>query len=213
LTSFQNFANRLCYGHQAKDGLNRPPFCYILLKEGAMKLKEMTMTDKPKSKGVPPILKFMIGCLVLCLLSCAVIVIILTVQSLRFAPQRQAYKQNLSLWESQAIHHYRFDLEIGCNCPWRNLMPLTVEVRNGEIVSMVASNDGDITPYLDTFRPHGTIESLFDRVDSAISMSPYKFEVQYDATYGFPTLIIIDPYRMITDDAIGYYVTNFVVLP
>jgi hypothetical protein len=32
-------------------------------------------------------------------------------------PQRQAFEQNLSLWESQAIHHYRFNLKIGCNCP------------------------------------------------------------------------------------------------
>jgi hypothetical protein len=129
------------------------------------------------------------------------------------ASQRRAFEQNHSLWESQAIQHYRFDLGIGCNCPWYDLMPLTVEVQNGEIVSMVASNEEDITSYLDTFLPHGTIESLFDTADSAISRWTYKLEVQYDATYGFPTSIVIDPYRMITDDAIGYYVTNFEVLP
>jgi hypothetical protein len=127
--------------------------------------------------------------------------------------QRLAYKQNRSLWESQAIHHYRFNLEIGCNCPWRDKMPLTVEVKNGGIISMVASNGGDITPYLDTFRPHGTIESLFDTVDRVTSTWVYKFEAQYDATYGFPTSIVVDPFRTITDDAMGYYVTNFEVLP
>jgi len=78
---------------------------------------------------------------------------------------------------------------------------------------MVASNGGDITPYLDTFQPHGTIESLFDTVDSAISTHPYKLEIQYDATYGFPTSIGIIQYIMITDSGIGYYVTDFEILP
>ncbi len=129
------------------------------------------------------------------------------------ASQRRAFEQNLSLWESQGIQHYRFDLKIGCNCPWYDLMPLAVEVQNGEVVSMVASNGEDITPYLDTFLPHGTIDGLFDTVDSATSTWTYKLEVQYDASYGFPTSIVIDPYRAITDDAIGYYVTKFEVLP
>lgn len=129
------------------------------------------------------------------------------------ASQRPALEQNRSLWDSHAIRHYRFNFKIGCMCPWYGMMPLTVEVRNGEIVSMVASNGRDITPYLDTFRPHGTIDSLFDTVDSAISKRVHRLEVQYDAAYGFPTSIVIDPSSMITDDETGYYVTNFEVLP
>jgi hypothetical protein len=128
-------------------------------------------------------------------------------------PERKVYEQNRSLWDSQAIQHYRFNLNISCNCPWGTMMPLKIEVENGEIVSMVASNGGDITPYLDTFRPHGTIESLFDTADSAISSRPYKLEIEYDATYGFPTAISITESRWRTDSGMGYYVTNFEVLP
>jgi len=117
------------------------------------------------------------------------------------------------LWESQDIQHYRFNLEIGCNCPWYDLMPLSIEVQNGEIVSMTASNSGDMTPFLDTFRQHGTIEKLFDLLDSSTSTRVYKLEIQYDPAYGFPTNIVIDPYKMIADDATGYYITNFEVLP
>ena len=117
--------------------------------------------------------------------------------------QCPAFKQNRSLWEAQAIHHYRFNLKIGCNCPWYDMMPLSVEVQNGETVSMAASNGEDITPYMDTFRPHGTIESLFNTVNSSISIFMYRLEVIYDTTYGLPTSIIIDPYRAISDDAIG----------
>jgi len=129
------------------------------------------------------------------------------------ASQRAALEHNRSLWKSQAIQHYRFNLKVGCNCPWYDLMPLTVEVQDGAIVSMVASNGADIAPYLDTFRAHAKIESLFDTVDSAISRRVYKLVVQYDATHGFPTSIVIDPSRMITDDQTGYYVTNLEVLP
>ena len=129
------------------------------------------------------------------------------------ASQRPALQHNRSLWESQAIQHYRFNLKVGCLCPWNTLMPLTIEVKNGAIISMVGSNGGDITPYLDTFRAYATIESLFDLVDSAISKRVYNLVVQYDPKYGFPASIVIDPSRMIMDDETGYYVTNFEVLP
>jgi hypothetical protein len=125
----------------------------------------------------------------------------------------QAYQKNLALWESKGIQHYRLNLKIGCLCPWSALMPLTVEVKNGEIVSLAASNGGDITPYLDAFRPHATIDNLFDTVFAAISRKIYKFTVEYDGTYGFPATIVLNPSKAVMDDEIGYYVTNFEVLP
>ena len=129
------------------------------------------------------------------------------------ASQSQVLEQNRSLWESQAIQHYRFDLDISGNFPWYAMMPMTVEVQNGAIVSMVASNGGDITPYLDTFLQNGTVENLFDTIDSALSGWVYRHEVQYDATYGFPVSIVIERSRFMTDDATGYYVAGFEILP
>ena len=46
------------------------------------------------------------------------------------------------------------------------MMPLAIEVKDGEIVSMAASNGEDISPYMETFSKHATIESLFDLLDS-----------------------------------------------
>lgn len=129
------------------------------------------------------------------------------------SPNRQAYEKNLALWKSQSINHYRFDLNIGCLCPWRSMMPVAVEVQNGTLLSMTASNGGDITPYLDTFRPHATVESLFDTVDAAISKGAYQLTVQYDAKYGFPASIAVNPSKLIMDDETGYHVTNFEVIP
>lgn len=129
------------------------------------------------------------------------------------ASQRPALEQNRSLWESKAIQHYRFDLKVGCFCPWGGLMPLTVEVQNGRMVSMVAHNGGDISSYQDTFRKYATIDDLFDTINLAISKRVDKLKVEYDATYGFPTTISIDPSKRIMDDETGYYITRFEVLP
>ena len=127
--------------------------------------------------------------------------------------ERQAFEKNHSVWEAQAIQHYRIHFRIGCNCPWHDLMPLTVEVQDGEIVSMVAKNGEDISNYLETFRSRATIERQFELVDSSISARVYKLAVQYDARYGFPSSIVIDPSRLVYDDETGYYVTDFEVLP
>ena len=105
--------------------------------------------------------------------------------------QRPALVQNRALWQSQAIQHYRFNFRIGC----------------------IGRNGADITPYLDTFRAHATIDSLFDLVDSAISRRVYSLAVQYDPKYGFPASIIINPSRLVMDDETGYYVTGLEVLP
>lgn len=126
---------------------------------------------------------------------------------------RQAYDKNLALWKSKGVQHYRFDLKVGCFCPWTDLMPLTVEVSDGEIVSMASSNGGDISPFLDSFRPHATIEGLFATVYAAMSRGAYSLEVKYDGKYGFPTSIVVNPSKAVMDDETGYYVTNFEVLP
>ena len=126
---------------------------------------------------------------------------------------RQAYDKNLALWKSKGVQHYRFNLKVGCMCPWTGLMPLTVEVQNGEMLSMVASSGGDINPFLDTFRPRGTVEGLFDTIYAAMSRGAYSLTVQYDGTYGFPASIVVNPSKAIMDDETGYYVTNFEVLP
>jgi hypothetical protein len=146
-------------------------------------------------------------------LLCLVILISTACLSTCGSPQRPAYEKARALWEAQNIRHYGFALEIGCNCPWREMMPLAIEVQDGRIVSMAASNGGDTTPYMETFSKHGTIERLFDFLDGSTLTKVYRLEVQYDPTYGFPTSVVIDPYRAITDDAMGYRVTNFELLP
>ncbi|MEP6894595.1 MAG: DUF6174 domain-containing protein, partial [Chloroflexota bacterium] len=48
--------------------------------------------------------------------------------------------RNQQKWNDANIQHYRFELSIGCFCPFRDQMPITVEVLNGKVVSMIGKD-------------------------------------------------------------------------
>ena len=79
--------------------------------------------------------------------------------------------RNQQKWEDANITHYRFELNISCFCAFRDQMPLTVEVKDGQIVHM-ATADGtlvlDTDPNYAFFAPHATIDLLFAEIDAAI---------------------------------------------
>ena len=118
---------------------------------------------------------------------------------------------NQQKWAAQNVSHYKYDLTISCFCPWSDLMPLKVEVKDGQVISMT-DKAGQPTPasYADTFNRAATVEGLFEILDSALG-SARKVTVEYDPAYGYPKSTHID-YSMATDDETGYIVENFEVL-
>jgi hypothetical protein len=123
-----------------------------------------------------------------------------------------ALRENQQKWAAQNVTHYKFEVTIGCNCPWRSLMPLKIEVKDGQVVSMT-DKDGQPTSanYAATFSKAASLENLFTILDQAIG-SASKVTVEYDPDYGYPKSIVIDYSKMVSDDEIGYYVKNFEVL-
>ena len=95
------------------------------------------------------------------------------------------------------------------------MMPLAVEVQEGQIALHGAANGGDISTYLDTFRQHATIDGQF----ATCILPPYperlyKFDRRVRWQIWFPEHHrTIRPSNTVTDDEIGYYVTDFEVLP
>ena len=121
-------------------------------------------------------------------------------------------RENQQKWAAQNVTHYRFELTIGCNCPWRSLMPLKIEVKDGQVISMTDNNGQPIPAnYAGTFNKAASIESLFAILDSAIG-SASKVTVEYDPDNGYPKSIVIDYSKLVYDDEIGYYVKNFEVV-
>ena len=124
--------------------------------------------------------------------------------------------RNQQKWQDANITHYRFELNISCFCAFRDQMPLTIEVRDEQIVHMAAV---DGTLVLDTdqnyefYAPHATIDLLFAELDAAVKDGADSVTVTYDATYGFPTEIGIDYSQEIADEEMYFSISGFEALP
>ena len=124
--------------------------------------------------------------------------------------------RNQQKWQDANITHYRFELNISCFCAFRDQMPLTIEVRDEQIVHMAAV---DGTLVLDTdqnyefYAPHATIDLLFAELDAAVKDGADSVTVTYDATYGFPTEIAIDYSQQTADEEMYYSISGFEALP
>ena len=97
-----------------------------------------------------------------------------------------------------------------------NHMPVTVEVQDGEIVSIIDSS-GTVIPsenenYKDISR-FATVDRLFSTLRANLGSRADEFTVTYDFRYGFPTEIRIDRNKNIADDEWALSVSGFVALP
>jgi hypothetical protein len=127
--------------------------------------------------------------------------------------QGRALSRNRALWESQDISHYRLQLRIGCFCAFMDLMPLSVEVRDGQVVSLLDASGRPVPgDRLEMLERYAGIDKVFELVDQAISGKADKVTVTYDPTYGFPTQVSIDYIKLAVDDELGLQVSNFEVL-
>ena len=99
------------------------------------------------------------------------------------------FEKNRQTWQDSGITDYRFSLNIGCFCAFRSQMPITVEVQNGEVVSMTYS-DGTLVaetdPNYETFSKYATIDRIFAELEAGLAGDAEEVTVTYDPTYGFP---------------------------
>ncbi len=139
------------------------------------------------------------------------LVIVLTACSLGTS---SAFTKNRQLWQDAGITHYRFSLSILCFCLFSEQMPITIEVQNNEIVSMLYADGTPVTsddPNYATFSNHATIDNLFSELEAGLKDAD-EVTVTYDAIYGFPNSIQFDYVREIADDELGLSVSGFEVL-
>lgn len=124
------------------------------------------------------------------------------------------YDQNLKTWQNANVSHYQYDLVIGCFCPFYQDMPLTIEVKDGEVVS-ITNVDGTVldssNPSYQYYQEYATLDLLFAALKSEMTDAE-EVNVTYDAQYGFPTDISIDRIKAAMDDELSLQVTNFEVL-
>ena len=124
--------------------------------------------------------------------------------------------RNQSKWQDANITHYRFQLSVGCFCLFRSQMPMTVEVKDGEVVSTVDVN-GEAFPLDDPMSEfvlkYTTIDRIFSELDSDSVREADKLTVSYDPTYGFPAEVAIDYIELAADDELYLTISAFEPLP
>lgn len=123
---------------------------------------------------------------------------------------------NLQKWRAQNVSHYRMNVNVGCFCPFRDRMPVTVEVQDGQVLS-VTDSQGQPVAADDPVRAFGneqlmTIEGVFAYTREAIQTAD-KTEVSYDPALGFPVNLNIDRIELAIDDEMSVLISEFEVLP
>ncbi len=124
--------------------------------------------------------------------------------------------RNQSKWQDADVNHYRFQLSVGCFCLFRSQMPLTVEVQDGEVVSMTDINGEAFPmddPMSDLVMKHATIDRLFSELGSDAVQEADHLTMSFDPAYGFPTEVAIDYIELAADDELYLSVSAFEPLP
>jgi hypothetical protein len=119
-------------------------------------------------------------------------------------------------WQEAGITHYRFQLNVSCFCLFRSQMPLTIEVKDGEIVSMTDVNGEAFPmddPMSDLVMKHATIDRLFSELGSDSVQQADRLTMSFDPTYGYPVEVAIDFIELAADDELYLSVSAFEPLP
>ena len=106
--------------------------------------------------------------------------------------------RNRQRWATAQLHDYEFDYRLLCFCAPDATEAVHVVVRADVIVSVVRKRDG--LPAATVYGGGPRVDELFAAVQRAIDQHPARLDVTYDATYGYPTSIIVDVELMAVDD-------------
>ena len=92
---------------------------------------------------------------------------------------------NYQRWQAADIRDYRFSLMIGCYCPMNAMMPITVEVRDGAVVTLTDANGVEVA--LDDtgagfFMKYTTIDGIYTELTSTRFGEADKLTITFDPT-------------------------------
>lgn len=125
------------------------------------------------------------------------------------------FDKNLARWNSAKNSHYRYSLFIGCFCPFAGDMPLKIEVKDGEIISMTRFDGTAINktdPSYEIYTSYATIDRIFLNLEADLTGEADNITVTYDPTYGFPANVAVDYIKDAVDDEISYQISDFEIL-
>jgi hypothetical protein len=119
------------------------------------------------------------------------------------------FNRNYQKWQTSDVTHYQYDLSVVCFCAFSQRMPLTIEIQDKKVISMVY-NDGTILSdsEKEIFKQYRSIDAIFDFTQESMNKAD-EIHVEYDPDYGFPKSVQIDFVKNAVDDELGLIVQNF----
>lgn len=117
---------------------------------------------------------------------------------------QQAFDQAEARWRQQAPDEYSFTIDVGCFCAMGR-RPMTFRVAEGQARATVELTDAEAWFY----ERYNTIPKLMLTVRQAIAMRPYRMTADFDARFGLPVSVSIDPNRAIFDEELRFTVADF----
>ncbi|KAA3618674.1 MAG: hypothetical protein DWQ05_06850 [Calditrichaeota bacterium] len=116
----------------------------------------------------------------------------------------------LERWQAYGLEDYVIEQQVSCFCIFGG-REFQVYVAGNKISKIIEIESGSpIDSTLWGF--YKTIDELFEIIESIEGDSVYNSQVEYDARFGFPSLISLDYNQHIADDEIAYITKNLLQL-
>ena len=116
------------------------------------------------------------------------------------------WQKNWNTWNENKLSDYSFNFRASCYCIDEWVSEVKVTVSSGNISKVILTKNNSSPTKL---KPEQwfTIDQLFDYAKNALEQA-YKYDIKYDASFGYPTEIFIDWSEDTADDEVIYYSEN-----
>lgn len=116
-------------------------------------------------------------------------------------------ERNLERWRDQGIDSYTYDYQLHCFCGGPAVQPVTIEVRDGEVVQVTFRETGEpVDP--ETVGEFPAVEDLFETIRGALSQEPFRLDVTYHPALGYPEELFVDFEEHVDDEERGFTAAN-----
>ncbi|MFK8013889.1 MAG: DUF6174 domain-containing protein [Gammaproteobacteria bacterium] len=123
-----------------------------------------------------------------------------------FAPQQADLDANRAKWDDSNIASYVYHWSYQCLCIIDDTIVVTVTNKMVTAGFYTPSGVAITQGQLDSMR---TMEDFFDFIQALIDREPFDLDVDYDATYGYPTAIYVEYFENVLDAKVIYQISEF----
>lgn len=116
-------------------------------------------------------------------------------------------------WTSRRPRRYRLTARMDCYCPEAKDGPRTLEFVGDSLVAVIQKG-GRPSTGSDSWLTLFVIPRLFAHTNAEVRDFERRVEkIEFDPTYGFPTVVATNAAYMVTDSWLRLYVTDFQAIP